>query len=121
VAEKEKIWKWVIGHMGRTYLAMQQLEDAKQCFLRLLAWPGPVNSAGDRVEVLFIGMAAYHRMRKDWIKLRECCEEALVILPHVDDGRLSDQTEEKLLIMLADAAEGEGDMRRAHEYDEKAK
>jgi hypothetical protein len=60
-------------------------------------------------------------MRKDWVNLRECCEEALVLFPQVEEDCVGELAEAKVLIMLADAAEGQGDMGRAHEYDEKAK
>jgi tetratricopeptide (TPR) repeat protein len=119
-ADNQGIWKKVINDMGLTYLSMHQLEAAKRCFQRLLDWPGSP-SAGDRVATLIRDVASYHRMRKDWVRLGECCEEALVLCPKAEEGCVNDLTEVGVMIMLADAAEGQGDMRRAHEYDEKAK
>jgi hypothetical protein len=105
--------------MGETYLSIHQLEAAKQCFLRTLDWPWRL-SVMDCMRARF-NMATYHRMRKDWIKLREYCEGALALLPQIEKDLLNDQAQAALLIMLADAAEGQGDMSRTHEYDEKAK
>ena len=119
-ADNQGIWKKVINDMGLTYLSMHQLEAAKRCFQNLLVWPGG-QMAGDRVAALIGGMASYHRMRKDWVNLRECCEEALVLFPQVEEDCVGELAEAKVLIMLADAAEGQGDMGRVHEYDKKAK
>lgn len=69
-------------------------------------------------------MAGYHEERKEWEKLTECCEEALTLLPHVDTNdrnKVLEHLEERLLIQLADAAEGQRDLRRARVFDERAR
>ena len=60
--------------------------------------------------------------------MEKCCEKALRVLPEVNQALMTShkkipvqQTEARLLILLADAAEARGDTRRALEYDEKAK
>jgi len=70
-------------------------------------------------------MATYHQERKMWVQMIECCEEALTLIP---DAKKESNGEFKmsmravsLLIFLAHAAEGQGSMRRAREYDDKAK
>jgi len=47
----------------------------------------------------------------------ECCENALKCLSEFD-GDIG-KTEMLLLLLMADAFEGQGDMMRAREYDEK--
>jgi len=115
--DRRRTWKTLLGNMGDIYLACHQLESTQQCFLRLLARPR--QPPGDRVEALH-GMDRYYRRRKEWDSMTEYCEQALALLPDVEEGRLRFRSREKLLILVADAAEGQGDMRRAHEYDEKA-
>lgn len=66
-------------------------------------------------------MAHCYKERKSWVEMTECCEEALALLPEVAVGILNDHMKERLLFLLADAAEGRGDLSRALEYDEEAK
>lgn len=58
-------WRECIVDEGQHLLDSHQLEAAKRCFLRVLAWPYPP-SAFDRVNILG-GMAYYHQERKDWV------------------------------------------------------
>lgn len=111
-------WRYSIITMGFIFLRSNQLEEAKRCFLRVLEWPhaGPTN----RVNALH-GLACFHKERKDWGKTIECSEAALELLPKVKKGILIDEMEERLLLLLADAAEGQGKLRQAREYDEKVK
>jgi len=107
-------WRYTSVHMGSMYLAMGQSEAAKRCFLRVLEWPRAWQT--DRVNALH-GLARYHKERKDWVKTIQCSEKALHFFPHVKKGILIDEIEERLLLLLADAAEGQGDLRRAREFD----
>ena len=111
-------WREVVANMGAIYFSLHQLEPAKRCFLKVIAWPGV--TAGSRVMALHC-MAQCHKERKAWAELTECCEEALALLPEIGVGNLKDHMKERFLILLADAAEGLGDMTRAQEYDEQAK
>jgi len=78
-------------------------------------------SADHRISALH-GMAQYHKKRKDWVALTECCKQALALFPEANQERLMAQcTHERFLLFLADAAEGQGDMGLARDYDEKAK
>lgn len=67
------------------------------------------------------GMARCHKVRNEWDSMIKRCEEALVLLPegkkHGDIGLV----EERLLILLADAAEAKGNTKLSREYDDKAK
>lgn len=64
------------------------------------------------------GMATYHTERKELSKAIECCEEGLMLLPDSEGGM---ELGERPLLLLANAAEKQGDMRRARECDDKAK
>ena len=97
---------------------VRQLEAGKRCFERVLAWPSLL-PCYDRV-VALSGMALYHKVRKECIKVISYSEEALKLIPE-SDKRPMLQIKGRLLILLADAAEGQGDMVKAHEYDDKAK
>ena len=108
-------WRQIFDAMGGIYLDTHQLEAAKRCFLRDLEWPGV--SVVERMFALF-GLARYHRERKDWGSLIECCNEALTLRRQVREH--IGQTGEKLLLLLADAAEAQGYMSRAYKYDELA-
>jgi len=48
-------------------------------------------------------------------------QEALTVLPKVKKDILIDEMEERLLLSFADAAEGQGDIKRALEFDEQVK
>lgn len=113
-ADDVKNWRYSIVHMGSIYLAMNQSEAAKRCFLRVLEWPRAWQT--DRVNALH-GLARYHKERKDWTKTIECSAKALQIFPHVKKGILIDEMDKRLLLLLADAAEGQGDLKRAREFD----
>ena len=72
----------------------------------------------------FQDMARYHYERKEWKKVIKSCEEGVLLVPQVrQDVGVGDigQLEERLLLLLADACEEDGNMRRARECDEKAK
>ena len=61
------------------------------------------------------GLARYYKERKD-------CKEALPLFPEAEEGlSVVGCFEERLLLLLADAAEAQGDMGLARRYDEKAK
>jgi hypothetical protein len=66
----------------------------------------------------FQGLVRCHRERQDWIQTIKCAEDALAWLPAARKILPLGSTEERLLFLLADAAEGQGDMKRAREYDE---
>ena len=51
----------------------------------------------------------------------KCCEQALPILPEAEEGLVIDHAEGRLLLLLTDTFEGQESMKRAHEYDEKAR
>lgn len=107
-ARDQYIWRQIFNAMGGVYLGAHQLESAKQCYIKVLAWPGI--SVVERMYAHF-GLARYHKERKDWVSLIKSCEEALTLRRQVT-GHIG-QTEEKLLLMLADAAEAQGDLKRA--------
>ena len=65
-------------------------------------------------------MGYYHLERKGWANSIKLCEEALTLLPEARKEIPMRESEAQLLLMLADATEGQGDMKRALEYDEKA-
>jgi len=112
-------WMVLLKDLGTVYLSVHQLESAKRCCLRTLAFPH--QKARDSVMALH-GMARYHQERREWAALTECCKEALTLYPEVkgDFVRVG-CFEERLLLFLADAAEAQGDMGLAREYDDKAK
>ena len=94
---------------------VHQLESAKRCFLRILSWPRlspPVNC----VDALR-GMARYHKVRMDWVSVSKCSKEAITLLRETSQ---LDRMEPEFLGLLADAAEGQGNMQLAREYDEQA-
>jgi hypothetical protein len=66
-------------------------------------------------------MAHYHKDRKEWKQMMQYCEQALTIIPKADENVAPNQIEERMLILLGDAAEGLGDMKRAQECDYKAR
>jgi tetratricopeptide (TPR) repeat protein len=106
-------------NLATVYSSVQRLESAKHCFLRILAFPN--QSAKDRITALN-GMARCHQERKDWVALTGCCEEALALIPEAEGGLVrAARRQERLLLCLADAAEAQGDMELARDYDEKAK
>lgn len=113
-------WENVVSEMGIIYLNSNQLEPAKRCLLRALAWPS-LTGVDRRFSQL--GMACYHNERKEWDEVVECCEEALTTVPdpteHIPDRKL--YFDARFLLLLADAAEGQVDLKRALAYDEKAK
>lgn len=112
------LWRSIVTKRGLVYLNSQQLESAKRCFLRVLAWPGllPANHA-----FILHAMTRYYKERNDWANMIKCCKEGLKILPDAKGDSAVEHLEERFLLTLADAAEGQGDMVRAREYDEKAK
>ena len=112
------LWCSVVNNMGEIYLSTNQLEAAKRCFLKVLAWPRL--SVEERLFALE-NMARHHKERKAWIQMVDCCEKALTLVPQAKDPRYPlERTEERLLLYLADAAEAQGNMRQARELDEKA-
>lgn len=59
---------------------------------------------------------------KDWPTVIKYCKEALLLIPEAKEGLAAmGRCEERLLLLLADAAEAQGDMGLARRYDEKAK
>lgn len=102
--------------VANVFLDSHQLEEVRRCYMRLLDWPRKLAPAA-HVNALH-GMARYHKERKEWVEVIEFGEEALRFIP---DAKKQIHVEEMLLIVLADAAEGQGDMPRAREYDKKAK
>ena len=112
-------WNAVLGGIASINLGSNQSETAKQCYLSLLGQPRL--NAIERINVLQ-GLAIYHKERKEWVNVSKCCEEALTLLPKAKDGISNGLIEEiRLLLLLADAAEGDGNMRRARYYDKTAK
>lgn len=69
---------------------------------------------------MLCGMAYYHKEHQDWVSCMECTEEALTLLPEARKKTPFRDAEVRLLILLADVAEGQGDMARALEIDQKA-
>jgi hypothetical protein len=59
-------------------------------------------------------MARYQKERKDWVNVFKCCEEGIQLLQ--ETGKLEGMGQQ-LLALLADAAEGRGEWKRAREYD----
>ena len=112
-------WMLSLIHLGNLYLNSQQLESAKRCFLRLLDLPH--QRARDRGGALQ-GLARYHKERKDWPAVIECCKQAFLLFSEAKEGLAAiGRFEERLLLLLADAAEAQGDMRLAQRYGKKAK
>jgi tetratricopeptide (TPR) repeat protein len=70
-------WVTSLYDMGTAYLASHELEPAKRCFLRILASPR-LSMAGRIIAIK--GVSEYHRARKEWHKMMECCEEVLMLL-----------------------------------------
>jgi hypothetical protein len=92
---------------------------AKGYYIRVLAFKLPC-FADDRLHALQ-GMATYHKERKEWKKMEDCCEKASTLVPKSRQDPWVLQGNERILLRLADAAEEQGGLRRAREYDEKAK
>lgn len=119
IAKDHRVWRQVVHKLGSLHLVSHDLEAAKHCFQRVLNWPRPW--AADSMNALQ-DMARYHNERKEWDKMITCCEEALGLIPKAKEGACYlGQAEERLLLLLADAYEGQGNMRRARECDAKAK
>lgn len=122
-AEANGFWSHLVHRLGFAYLTLHQLEAAKRCFLRILDWPRRI-SAAVRLDALR-GMACYFYERKEWIQMASHCEGALKLLPEAKkdtrpEANRDKHLEARLLILRAYAAEGEGDLSCAREYDEKA-
>lgn len=113
-----EIWWEIVCHEGFLCLQLQQLEAAKRCFLRVMAWPGV--SSLERMKAIQ-GMANYHKERKEWDKTAEFCEKAIPLFEGLERAKTTTQTESRIYLLLADAAEVEGDLERALTNDEKAK
>ena len=113
-------WENVVSELGLLYLNSSQLETAKRYLLRALAWPG-LTGCNRRFSLL--GMAPYYNERKEWDKVVQCCEEALTTIPDPDELMQDRELyfDVRFLLLLADAAEGQADVKRAFAYDEKAK
>lgn len=122
-AYDQDLWKDIIGQVGLIHICTYQLESARACFARILAWPGRL-ALIHHVNAL-CSMAACHKACDYWDKVIESCEEALTLIPSVtqeDRLKLNNlHIEERLFIYLADAAEAQGHMEQAHEYDDTAK
>lgn len=120
----QSTWAQLVCSLGIYYLPTHQIDAAKQCFLRVINWPRLRNS--DRLES-HRGMARCHKERNEWDKVIECSNAALSLLPAIRSespipGMMQCHdvlfaSEGKLLLLLADAYEGKGDMERAREYD----
>jgi tetratricopeptide (TPR) repeat protein len=112
-------WMLSLIHLGNLYLNSQQLESAKRCFLRVLDLPH--QRARDRGGALQ-GLALYHKERKDWPAVIECCKQAFLLFPEAEEElRRMGRFEERLLLLLADAAEAQGDMGLARRYGRRQK
>jgi len=112
-------WRDLIKNWGDACLRSYQFEAAKGCFLRILAWPRPLPPRY-RVSA-FQHMANYYHTRKDWANTIKFCEEPLRLIAEAKEKIVSEHTEMTILLMLADAAESQGNMSRAFEYDERIK
>jgi len=66
-------------------------------------------------------MANYYHTRKNWANTIKFCEEPLRLIAEAKEKIASEHTEMTILLMLADAAESQGNMSRAFEYDERVK
>lgn len=108
----------MISEIGSIYLDTHQLESAKRCFLGLLAWP---NQKPDGRACVLHSMASYHKERQEWGKMIECCEKGLTIYPQPKKDSHMWVIKVRLIVLLADGAEAQGNMSAAHDYDEKAK
>ncbi len=64
--------------MGLNYFASCQLEAAKRCFLRLLAWH---RLSMDRRITALLYITRYHKERKEWVEVTNCSGEALALCP----------------------------------------
>ena len=93
-------WRDNVALTGDLLLSSGQLEAAKRCFLQILTWPR-MQTPFHRMNALH-SMTRYHRARNDWVKVVECSEEALSLVPegktHCDIGCF----EERVLILLAE-------------------
>jgi hypothetical protein len=68
------------------------------------------------------GLADYYKECKDWPAVIECCEQAFLLFPEAEEELAAiGRCQKRLLLLLADAAEAQGDMELARGYDEKAK
>jgi len=63
------------------------------------------------------GMAYHHKKHQDWVSCMKCTEEALLLNPEARKKSPMLDAEVRLLILLADATEGQGDLMRALEID----
>lgn len=111
-------WKNTVSELSLIYFASRQLEAAKQCSLRLLSWPHA--SAVEHFNGV-LGMAKYHKERKEWARVTEYGQEALALLPEAKKLSSIDGMEERSLLLLAEAAEEQGDMEQARALDKLAK
>lgn len=116
-AAEDDAWRETVLQEGLITLDTH-LEGARRCFLRVMAWPRPPSFV-DSVNILG-GMGYYHLERKGCANSIKLCEETLILLPEARKEIPMRESEAQLLLMLVDAAEGQGDMKRALEYDEKA-
>lgn len=72
-------WRDSVQQVGDVLLNSHQLEEARRCYMRLLDWPRKL-SAFASVNALH-GMARYHKVRKEWVKVIEYSKEALRFIP----------------------------------------
>jgi hypothetical protein len=76
--------------------------------------------AGGKVDALQ-GLARIYKERKDWPNVFKYCAEIVRVLPQAPTSLPQAQCQAKLQLLLADAEEGRGNLRRAREHDEEAK
>jgi hypothetical protein len=113
-------WREILVDWGNVCLLAHQFEAAKGCFLRILAWP---RQLPPRYRIsAFHHMASYYHARKDWVNTVKFCEDGMRLIADAEgiaSGGKKTHLEMRLLLLLADAAESEGNMDRAYEYNER--
>jgi hypothetical protein len=110
------LWRDVIAEEGFIHTVSHQLEPAKCCFQRILNWPCLLDPLSC-MDGLF-GMAQYHQARKEWVNVIQYSQRGLSLLSGFKEYGTS-LIEPRLLLLLAAAAEAQGDMSRARGYDDK--
>jgi len=111
-------WRDANIDVAFVYIATHQLEAANRCLVRVLSWPSLLSL--DRLTAL-LGMAAYHKARQKWVNMTEDLKATFPLIQELEKRSDMEPMKVRVFLLLAEAAEGQGDMRLAHEYGNKAK
>jgi len=105
----------VLDGMAKIYQPTRQIAEAEKCYYEILASPW-VEKALHMHSLQ--GLAQVNIYRRNWRKGVQFCEEALKLLFEIGPEWQIFTIYTRLLVMLGDAMEGQGDWAQAHQYDQ---